>query len=220
MSVGAHTIKRTSPIVPFGVHAYGFAFFDSYGYPGGLRLAPIALPCTPTATVAGDGIDNDCDGLIDEELNNGIDDDGDSQIDEDLAPNTAPNCSQAGPSVLQLWPPNHKFQSVNVLGVTDPDGDTVSIEITGISQDEPTNTVGDGNSAPDGKGVGTDTAEVKAERSGSKKVPGNGRVYHIEYTASDGAGGSCSGEVRVGVPHDQGKQSVPVDDGALFDSTV
>ena len=76
VSVGAHTIKHTSPIVPFGVHAYGFAFFDSYGYPGGLRLAPIALPCTPTPTVAGDGIDNDCDGLIDEELNNGIDDDG------------------------------------------------------------------------------------------------------------------------------------------------
>ncbi|ESP00924.1 hypothetical protein LOTGIDRAFT_238409, partial [Lottia gigantea] len=33
--------------------------------------------------VAGDGLDNDCDGLIDEETDNGVDDDGDSLVDED-----------------------------------------------------------------------------------------------------------------------------------------
>ena len=32
----------------------------------------------------GDGIDNDCDGKIDEETRDGIDNDGDGQIDEDL----------------------------------------------------------------------------------------------------------------------------------------
>lgn len=32
----------------------------------------------------GDGEDNDCDGRIDEEMENGIDDDGDYRIDEDL----------------------------------------------------------------------------------------------------------------------------------------
>jgi hypothetical protein len=86
--------------------------------------------------------------------------------------------------------------------------------------DEPTNTSGDGNTAIDGAGVGTDTAEVRAERTGDKKVPGNGRVYHIGFTADDGNGGSCSGTVSVGVPHDQGKNTVLVDDGPLYDSTV
>ena len=32
----------------------------------------------------GDGIDNDCDGKIDEETRDGIDNDGDGQIDEDF----------------------------------------------------------------------------------------------------------------------------------------
>ena len=34
--------------------------------------------------MAGDGKDNDCDGMIDEEKFNGEDDDNDGQIDEDL----------------------------------------------------------------------------------------------------------------------------------------
>jgi hypothetical protein len=129
-----------------------------------------------------------------------------------------PVCDDAYPSIDSLWPPNHKFVSVNVLGVTDPDGDPVTITIDSIFQDEPVDDRGDGKFVPDGKGVGTDTASVRAERSGSKKVPGNGRVYHIGYTADDGLGGSCSGHVMVAVPHDQ--NAAVVDDGALYDSTV
>ena len=43
--------------------------------------------CTKTETLSNDGIDNDCDFLIDEELLNGVDDDGDGLIDEDVATN-------------------------------------------------------------------------------------------------------------------------------------
>eukprot|EP00058_Branchiostoma_floridae_P010573 XP_002596061.1 hypothetical protein BRAFLDRAFT_118067 [Branchiostoma floridae] len=82
---GTHTLVHTSPIVTFGISVYGFTSPESYGYPGGLRLAQIAAPCVATATIFGDGVDNDCDGLIDEELANGLDDDGDGAIDEDLA---------------------------------------------------------------------------------------------------------------------------------------
>jgi YVTN family beta-propeller protein len=134
--------------------------------------------------------------------------------------NQMPDCSQATPSIAEIWPPNHKFVSVSVLGVTDPDGDPITIIIDSIFQDEPVDTFGDGSFTPDGQGVGTDTAEVRAERTGTKKVSGNGRVYHIYFTADDGEGESCSGEVLVGVPHDQGKGKVPIDDGALFDSTA
>jgi len=133
-------------------------------------------------------------------------------------PYQPPDCSNTAPSTGTIWPPNHKFVAINVLGLTDPDGDTVSTTVDSIWQDEPVDTFGDGSFVPDGRGVGTDTAEVRAERAWSKKVPGNGRVYHIHFTADDGNGGSCSGEVLVGVPHD--RKSAPIDEGPLYDSTV
>lgn len=129
-------------------------------------------------------------------------------------PNVAPVCSSAVPSSDSLWPPNHKFQSIDVNGVTDADGDAVSINIDSIFQDEAVDAPGTGNTSPDGTGVGTSTASVRAERSGDE----NGRVYHVSFTADDGNGGSCTGVVQVGVPHDQSGDPA-VDDGPNFDST-
>jgi len=129
-------------------------------------------------------------------------------------PNEPPDCSTAVPSVFSIWPPNHKFINVNVLGVTDPEDDPFYIVIDGIYQDEPVDSVGDGKFTPDGSGVGTDTAYVRAERMGGE----NGRVYHIFFTATDDQGAFCTGEVLVGVPHD--KKDTAVDDGPLFDSTA
>ena len=103
--------------------------------------------------------------------------------------------------------------TVNIIGVTDPEDDPITIEITGVKQDEPVDDTGDGTFAPDAE-IGTSSAEVRAERLGN----GNGRVYHIEFQAEDGQGGSYAGEVLVGVPHDRNDN--PVDDGALYDSTI
>jgi len=128
--------------------------------------------------------------------------------------NQAPVCSDASPSQGILWSPNHKYNEIEILGVVDPDGDAVTINIDSILQDEAVNGTGDGKTAPDGLGVGTSTASVLAERDGG----GNGRVYHIGFTADDGNGGTCSGEVLVSVPHD--KKSEAIDDGPLYDSTT
>ncbi len=128
-------------------------------------------------------------------------------------PNRPPDCSKAAATPNLLWPPNHKLVPITITGVTDPDGDPVTITITGITQDEPTNGLGDGDTAPDGFGVGTSQAQVRAERSGT----GNGRVYAISFRAEDGKGGSCTGVVKVGVPHD--KKDTPIDDGQKYDST-
>jgi hypothetical protein len=133
--------------------------------------------------------------------------------------NRSPNCS-ATPSIAQLWPPNHKMVNITIQGVTDPDGDPVTIAITKITQDEPLNTLGDGNTEPDGAGVGTSIAQVRAERSGTPRVPGNGRVYMITYSASDDRGGTCTGSVAVCVPHDQGGRSVCIDDGQKYNSVT
>jgi predicted extracellular nuclease len=126
-----------------------------------------------------------------------------------------PLCGTAVPSVETLLRPNHKLVEVDVLGVTDPDGDAVSIRIDTVFQDESVNGAGDGNTAPDADGVGTSTAQVRAERSGG----GNGRVYHIGFTATDSRGSSCSGEVLVSVPVSRGAGPA-VDDGSLFDATI
>ena len=40
--------------------------------------------CAKSKTEPGDGLDNDCDGNIDEEILNEKDDDGDGKLDEDL----------------------------------------------------------------------------------------------------------------------------------------
>jgi len=134
--------------------------------------------------------------------------------------NQDPDCSRAVPSVGEIWPPNHKqVIAIDILGVTDPDGDPVSITITKILQDEPTNTLGDGSTWVDGGGVGTSRAWVRAERSGTPKVPGNGRVYEIFFNVSDGRGGTCSSSVIVGVPHDQDHRPA-IDDGVRYESTV
>jgi hypothetical protein len=166
-----------------------------------------------------DGVGNVCDNCP--TIANADQKDTDSDgIGDACEVNDPPACNLAQPSVATLWPPNHKFVSINVVGITDPDGDPVSITIDGIFQDEPVDTFGDGNHVPDGMGVGTNTAQVRAERSGTKKVPGDGRVYHIFYTADDGKGGTCSGYVTVCVPHDQGQGMNCVDGGSLYDSTM
>ena len=119
-----------------------------------------------------------------------------------------PSCAGATASPGQLWPPNHKFVAIAISGVVNPAPGAATVTVTSIRQDEPTG--GD----VDGMGVGTASPSVRSERDGG----GDGRVYHINFTAT-GAGGSCTGSVTVGVPHDQGHGSL-VDGGPLYDSTV
>jgi hypothetical protein len=126
------------------------------------------------------------------------------------------DCSDAVASPGLLWPPNHQLVPVGVLDVVDPNGGAVTITFTSVFQDEPVGGTGSGNTSPDATGVGTATASVRAERAGN----GDGRVYHISFSATSTSGGSCTGNVTVGVPKSQGKNGGPVDGGALYDSTL
>ena len=125
--------------------------------------------------------------------------------------NLSPDCSLAIPSRDTIWPPFRVLVPVDIQGVTDPDGDTVNIIIDSIFQDEPV------GRQPDGSGVGTDIALVRAQRM-PVNFGGNGRVYHIGFTADDGRGASCSGEVLVGVP--LRRSGAAIDGGGISDSTV
>lgn len=128
--------------------------------------------------------------------------------------NGGPVCTAAHPVPNVLWPPNHQLVPVWIIGVTDPDNDPIAISITGVTQDEPLNGIGDGDVTPDAVVHGS-SVDLRAERSGS----GNGRVYQIQFTANDGKGGSCTGAVTVGVPKSQKPNQVIVDDGQVFNST-
>lgn len=128
--------------------------------------------------------------------------------------NEPPDCSGVTASPTVLTPPNHRLETVAVAGATDPEGDVVTITITGVTQDEPVNDVGDGTTAHDAVAGATPAqVQLRAERAGS----GDGRVYSIAYTASDPSGASCSGSVTVSVPHQQ--NGLPaVDSGATYNS--
>jgi hypothetical protein len=131
--------------------------------------------------------------------------------------NRPPVCSGASPTIGALWSPNHRMATIEVLGVIDPDGDPITINIDSIFQDELVNGTGDGNTSPDASGIDTSSAEVRSERN----AKGNGRFYHINFTATDDHGNSCSGTVLVVVSHDRGtSRRLPVNDGPLFDSTI
>jgi len=109
-----------------------------------------------------------------------------------------PTCGLARASVAQLWPPNHKLVPVTVENVGTGGVPTV-IAITEVRQDEPADGLGDGDTPCDAS-IAADSGSVRlrAERAGG----GNGRVYHVFFTASN-ALGSCPGEVTVSVPSDK-----------------
>jgi len=109
---------------------------------------------------------------------------------------------------------NKKMIDISILGVTDADNDPITITIDGITQDEPTSSLKGKDQFPDGVGIGTDTAQVRAQRDNA----GDGRVYEISFTADDGNGGSCSSSVNVSVPLN--KKTPAVDSGQSFDSTL
>jgi Calx-beta domain-containing protein len=114
--------------------------------------------------------------------------------EDDPPPNEAPDCSGVAPSTIRLWAPNHKLRLVTLGGASDRDGDPLSYEIRGVTQDEPV------LREPDAKRAeGSNELWLRAERSGK----GNGRVYRIEYAAWDDHGNSCSGSTQVTVPHDR-----------------
>jgi hypothetical protein len=128
-------------------------------------------------------------------------------------PNQSPVCTAVtvAPTTLS---PNPLFVPLTMTGATDPDGDPVTLSVTSVFQDEPVNEIGAGagTSSPDASLL---PLAVRAERNGT----GDGRVYHIAFTADDGKGGTCSGTAPVCVQHDRGTGSSScIDGGPLFNS--
>lgn len=132
-----------------------------------------------------------------------------------IAVNQPPDCSGVTATPTSLWPPNHKLKIVTLSGATDPDGDTPTLTVTGVTQDEPVRANENGDASPDAVGgPGSDQVRLRAERSGS----GDGRVYRIAFRATDALGASCTGSLNVAVPHDQSRSGSAVESPASYDS--
>jgi hypothetical protein len=129
-----------------------------------------------------------------------------------LNTNDPPRCELGQASPVNLWPPNHKMLPVRISNVSDPDNNQVAITVTGVTQDEPLNGLGDGDTSPDAV-LNGDQALLRAERA----AEGNGRVYLVNFTATDAFGESCAGSVSVCVPHD--RKGVCLDDGQSYNSS-
>ncbi len=120
---------------------------------------------------------------------------------------------------IVLWPPNHKYHTIEIsdgvasaTDIGDEDVNINDIEIISCSSDEPENEKGkgDGDTTDDMKIIDSQTVKLRAERQGS----GNGRVYSIYFMVTDRSDNCATGFFTIWVPHDLGKRSTAIDDGA------
>ena len=93
--------------------------------------------------------------------------------------NRPPDYTNAAPSISSLWPPNHELEQINIVGVTDPDGDSITITIDGIFQDEPTNSTADGDTAPRWVRRWLRHSSDSCRKSGETR---DSRVYRVSST--------------------------------------
>jgi hypothetical protein len=187
-------------------HTCSIDFGDATVVVGTVVEAAGAGTCTGTHTYATGGMKTIKVTVTD-------DDGGSASATVTIDINSPPNCSTVTPDQSRLWPPNHALRVIALGGATDPDGDVVTLTVTAVTQDEALNGTGDGDTSPDAVlGPASNQVQLRSERSGN----GDGRVYHVAFGGSDGRGGTCTGTVAVGVPHDQ--KSTPIDSGLAVDS--
>jgi ELWxxDGT repeat protein len=147
--------------------------------------------------------------------------------------NNAPDTSAAYLTPEVLWPPQGDMVPIEVVGVTDPDGDPVDVMITSVFSDEPVSFCPDPDEpasprppAPPSSPTSADAVlgsptTVRAERCKHE----NGRVYTTSFTAmdvpfgaaSDGTGVVCT-PLRKPRPAPAANSGC-VNDGPLYDAT-
>jgi len=76
-----------------------------------------------------------------------------------------------------------------------------------VTQDEPVTDKREATSPDAATGANSNQVQLRAEAN----PQGNGRVYRIAYTVSDGNGGTCTGVETVSVARKKGQTAI--DDG-------
>jgi hypothetical protein len=113
-----------------------------------------------------------------------------------------PVITSATPSSGLLWPPNHQMVPLTVtVAATDNVTAAPACTITGVTSNEPTNGLGDGDTPNDWSFSGL-ALQLRAERAGN----GNGRTYTIAVECTDTAGNTATASTTVSVPKSQSKK--------------
>lgn len=126
--------------------------------------------------------------------------------------NNPPVCTSAQPSVPSLWRADRTMDAISILGVTDPNGNPITITYSAVTQDEPISGLDRRDLSPDAV-VSGQLIFLRAERD----QKGDGRVYVVHFTATDNQNASCSGTVQVQVPLNK-KNLTAVDSGQSYNS--
>jgi hypothetical protein len=112
---------------------------------------------------------------------------------------TTPPTLSVSVSPNMLWPPNHKYVTVQATIVaSDNSGVAPSVDLVSVTSNEPDNAPGsaDGNTTNDIVIVDDDTVKLRAERNENS----TGRVYTFTYRATDACGNSTTRTATVRVP--------------------
>jgi hypothetical protein len=122
---------------------------------------------------------------------------------------------------LRIWPPNHKYWTVEphmlLEAAYDACGNEIDISdavVVEVRSDEPEDHIGDGRTVDDIIVMCPNSVKLRAERMGG----GDGRVYTIVYRITDGNGTSTDVEAWAYVPHDDSDDSA-VDSNAGYTVT-
>ena len=99
----------------------------------------------------------------------------------------------------RLWPPNHKFTTVNVRVAASSTCGGVTCSIVSVQSDEPLNCLGDGNTTPDWEISGALQVRLRAERAGNR----NGRTYTVNVRCEYADVHVANSSTTVSVTHDQ-----------------
>jgi hypothetical protein len=93
-----------------------------------------------------------------------------------------------------LWPPNHRYVTVNASLMAT--SDTTNVTLVSVESNEPDDGADDGNTTGDIVELDEVTFQLRAERSGA----GAGRIYTIKYEAENACGATASATTTVTVP--------------------
>jgi len=142
--------------------------------------------------------------VVNDGTNPAISDSVTVDVTDTMAPSLAPT-----PSTAMLWPPNHAMVPVTIwTNSADNGGGTIFLAVS-VQSSEPLDGAGDGSTeevdcvvTSIDEAAGKVLVQLRAERSGS----GDGRVYTVAITASDGNGNQSTATVDIRVPHDRKKK--------------
>jgi hypothetical protein len=110
--------------------------------------------------------------------------------------NTPPQITGLNVSQSVLWPPNHTMRDITVSYDVSDNCDNLDTTIS-ISSNESINGTGDGDTDPDWEIVDKRHIRLRAERAAN----GDGRVYTITITVTDGCNSPVTATTNVTVAH-------------------